>query len=471
MARKMLIVHGYSDGSGSFKDLGNFFVEHGKYRESDIYYTDYSSMDDDATFRDFADKLDEDYDRLFGEERIDVACHSTGSLVVRAWLAMRFERHSRRGQDLTCPVHHLLMFAPANFGSDLAKMGQSLLGKARTTFFNSHSFSEDALESGKHVLEGLEPASPFQWELSDYDLHGSGSSFFDPTRPQTQRCYPFVLAAGEGYKGLQARLIKKRKKPGTDGTVRICGTSLNTRKLTIDFRGDSTGFVWWPDKRYEEIPFAVFAGFNHGSIVHPSKSAAHKKRFLASDGPGTLALEALKVNGKQAYDAAAQRFAKALEANYAAMPASTQDRYQQIFFRVYDDVDREIDDFYADFFVLDANGKQHDKLTRQWDSKFESTYYRHSATPSCRVMMINLSELRSFVQSLRREKAKLVFEITAKAPVPNVTYQSGLYTVFDGAQSAPTRFIRENTTTLVRVVLNRREGSKLMNVKDSTQLS
>ena len=99
--------------------------------------------------------------------------------------------------------------------------------------------------------------------------------------------------------------------------MRICGTSLNTRKLTIDFRGDSTGFVWWANKRYEEIPFAVFAGFNHGSIVHPSKSAAHKKRFLAAQGPGALALEALKVNGKQAYDWAAQRFAKALEANYA----------------------------------------------------------------------------------------------------------------------------------------------------------
>ena len=70
----------------------------------------------------------------------------------------------RRLLDVPCPVHRLLCFAPANFGSDLAAMGQSFLGKFRTTFFNSHARKQDFLESGKAVLQGLEPASPFQWE-------------------------------------------------------------------------------------------------------------------------------------------------------------------------------------------------------------------------------------------------------------------------------------------------------------------
>ena len=63
MAKKMLIVHGYSDGSGSFEELGDFFVAHAGYSPKNIYYADYSSMDDEATFRDFGDKLDEDYER------------------------------------------------------------------------------------------------------------------------------------------------------------------------------------------------------------------------------------------------------------------------------------------------------------------------------------------------------------------------------------------------------------------------
>ena len=71
-------------------------------------------------------------------------------------------------------VEHLLMFAPANFGSDLARLGQSFLGKFRSTDFNSNHQGEDFLESGKIVLQGLEPASPFQWSHSADDLHGDG---------------------------------------------------------------------------------------------------------------------------------------------------------------------------------------------------------------------------------------------------------------------------------------------------------
>ena len=87
MATSLLIVHGYSDGSTSFTALGDFFVSQGLYTSDQVFYLDYSSMDDEATFRDFADKLDADYRTRFSGQRIDVACHSTGSLVVRAWLA------------------------------------------------------------------------------------------------------------------------------------------------------------------------------------------------------------------------------------------------------------------------------------------------------------------------------------------------------------------------------------------------
>jgi triacylglycerol esterase/lipase EstA (alpha/beta hydrolase family) len=93
MASKLLIVHGYSDGSTSFDALGEYLIEKGVYDKKDVYYVDYASMDDQATFRDFADKLDSDYQRLFpGNEQIDVICHSTGALVTRAWLVLHRER-------------------------------------------------------------------------------------------------------------------------------------------------------------------------------------------------------------------------------------------------------------------------------------------------------------------------------------------------------------------------------------------
>src|SRR6185503_18763944 len=222
MAAKLLIIHGYSDGATSFTGLRDFFVQNNAYPRDNVFLLNYDSLDDESTFEDFADKLDEDYKKLFQGERIDVACHSTGALVARAWLRMRYQRQVADGVKApVSPVEHLLMFAPANFGSDLARLGQSFLGKFRSTFFNSNHQGEDFLESGRIVLQGLEPASPFQWALSADDLHGDG--FFSVALGEGKVCFPFVFSAGRAYGGLEGRLIPSRGKAGTGGTVRICG--------------------------------------------------------------------------------------------------------------------------------------------------------------------------------------------------------------------------------------------------------
>ena len=51
MANKILIVHGYSDGSVSFFSLRDFFVRKGLYKREDVYLLDYASMDDDAMMK------------------------------------------------------------------------------------------------------------------------------------------------------------------------------------------------------------------------------------------------------------------------------------------------------------------------------------------------------------------------------------------------------------------------------------
>jgi len=480
MPAKMLILHGYSDGSGSFEGLREFFVDQAGYRAEDVYLLDYSSMDDDTIFEDFADKLNADYERLFGDEAIDVACHSTGALVVRAWLALRHERAYRRGgrrkKHFKSPVRRLLMFAPANFGSDLAGLGQSFLGKVRATFFNSNSHGEDFLESGKNVLRGLEPASPFQWRLSDLDLHGAHGSHFDGAdkAPENSRCYPFVLAASRGYGGVQGKLIKKRKKAGTDGTVRICGCNLNTDYVTIDFRigkdGNQEMFpVWDRDNpgtlnKYSDIPFAMFEGFNHGSIINPKG-----KKFLQPDGPGSLALEALKVKNYADYKRVAKKYTTADKSNRSRLKGAASHRFQQFFFKVRDDVNNDVEDYFIDFYVTGPDGVTHSKLTEQFDRQFESEFYVHSSDRACRVMMINCNKVEAFGKALRAAKAKLAFDVTAPGPLPNVRYQSGHVVVFDSSWNIDliaSPFIRPNTTMMVDIVLNREPNDKILAVKD-----
>lgn len=476
MAHKLLIVHGYSDGSTSFTGLGDFFVAQGIYAQENVFYLDYSSMDDEATFRDFADKLDHDHRTRLNGERIDVACHSTGSLVVRAWLALHAQRSRRRQlADVACPVHRLLCFAPANFGSDLASLGQSFLGKFRTTFFNNHSRREDFLESGKAVLQGLEPASPFQWELSWLDLHDA-STYFNPARPESQRCYPFVFAAGEAYGGVEAKLVRQRALPGTDGTVRIAGTSLNTRACTLDFREGGTKLLWWAPVKYQDIPFAVFAGFNHGNIIDPRHD-----RFDAPHGPGSLALQALRnTSDLTSYAHVADTFAKASAHNYTQMPSDRQDAYQQFFFVVRDDVDQVVEDYFIDFYVATRSPdappersefRAHQELTEYFDANFEGKVTRHSARPSHRVFMMNCRMLHEFWQKLIAANAVLMLEINGASSLPDVHYNLSQFVAFDPqADRAPGEpmLLQPNTTTLVDVVLNRRQRDQLLVIKNSS---
>ena len=455
MASKLLIIHGYSDGATSFTALRDFFIESGAYLRENVFLLNYDSLDDASTFEDFADKLDEDYQKLFGTERIDVACHSTGSLVSRAWLRLRYQRQVASGVKApVSPVEHLLMFAPANFGSDLARLGQSFLGKFRSTIFNSNHQGEDFMESGRVVLQGLEPASPFQWALSADDLHGGG--FFNVALGAGKVCYPFVFAAGKGFGGLQGRLIPARSKPGTDGTVRVCGTSLNTRKCVVDFAQPVVRPTWAEERKFPVIPFVIFGEYTHGSIVGVEKSFSS-----GANSAGNLALAAIQVKTPEEYSALAARFDAALRQQYSG------DDYQQFFFKVIDDVGFAIADYFLDFYVMLPSGQVDQKLTSEFDKEFESEFTRHSADTSCRVLLLNVTNLKKYLQKLRQARARLVFDISAKSPAAQVRYLPGYAVVFDGASPAlagePT-FLYPNTTTLVEIVLNRVESDKVLHL-------
>lgn len=449
MAAKLLILHGYSDGATSFTGLRDFFRLHG-YGRDDIFLLNYASMDDQSDFADFADKLDEDFAKQFPGERIDVACHSTGALVVRLWLDLHYSRQRAGGRSKPCsPVKHLLMFAPANFGSDLAEMGQSFLGKFRSTFFNSNRKSGDFLESGRLVLQGLEPASPFQWHLSERDLHGEG--FFNPDLGADNVCYPVVIAAGRGYGGLQARIIKDRKKPGTDGTVRICGTSLNTRRCLIDFCDREVTPSWREETKFSSIPFVICGDFNHGTIIEGGE------KFAA--GPGKWALKALAVDSFASYAALATECEHFTRRHYDGDP------YQQFFFKVQDDVGLAVTDYYIDFYVQRPDGTVHEGLTLEFDRTFEAEFYRHSADPSCRALMLNLVRLREYFRRLKSARARLVFDVFASSPIKEVHYLPGHAVVFDegSGQDGPS-FLHENTTTLVQIVLNRIASDQVLHL-------
>ena len=170
--------------------------------------------------------------------------------------------------------------------------------------------------------------------------------------------------------------------------------------------GAETRLTWSPETKFDHIPFAVFDGFNHGSIVERTTPG-----FADANGPGALALEALAVTDLAGYARAAARFAAVAEANYTRIQGDNRSRWQQFFFRVRDDVGQSVPDYFLDFFVVNARGRPDRDLTQAFDESFEAQFYTHSADTSHRVMMVNCDELRAFGARLAEKGARLVFDV------------------------------------------------------------
>ena len=343
-------------------------------------------------------------------------------------------------------------------------LGQSFLQKFRAVLFNNNVRPGQDFQSGKLVLQALEAASPFQWALSSQDLF-SNSYFAARQNPFENLCLPFIFAAGNFVTGIEADLVPNLGKPGTDSTVRICGTSLDARKCVVNFLGGRTEPTWVQETKFERIPFCVFNGFTHCTIVDPTQSEFTNPTL----GPARLLTLALGVDTQADYAEAVAVFDQTSSANYAAMPPPINVPYQQFFFKVIDDTGLPIDDYYLDFHVLNPNGSANLKLTQAFDNFLQADFYTHSVDHSCRVMMINCASLARYAKQIAEAKAQLAFSITALSPISEVSYEDGWCVVYDG-QAPPNpdfpSFLFPNTTTLVEVIVVRKESNQLLTLLD-----
>ena len=286
MANKMLIVHGYSDGSDEFHRAARLLHRDGHVPDEKSSSSTTRAWTTRQRSEDFADKLDDDYERLFGSanERMDVACHSTGALVVRAWLARCAA--GRGAGPITSEVSRgpPAVFAPANFGSDLAALGQSFLGKFRTTFFNS------ILAGGR--LPRVRRARPAGTRAGEPVPVGAlvlgpswRAAYFNPDGRPTSAAIPSSSPLAKATRASKPTAASTRE-AGTDGTVRIPGTSLNTRGA-LDFREAGPKRVVVGRDQAQADPLRRLCRIQSRQHRRPNQP-----RFTDPDGPGTLAIEA-----------------------------------------------------------------------------------------------------------------------------------------------------------------------------------
>jgi hypothetical protein len=457
-----VILHGWSDCSDSFVDMKKFLSKAGVAHVSEIFYADYESREDHITFDDVIDGLnDEFYRRGFisrdGRKKHDlnVIVHSTGGLVIRHWIHQHYRRNVDRIAD--CPIKRLVMLAPANFGSPLAHRGKSFLG----SLFKGRWKIGDLLEVGRNLLDGLELASPYQWELAHRDLLIDNPYFNDNQIQLT------ILVGVKDYTGLRGWI----NKPGTDGTVVIAGTSLDTVKVRLDFSRDKeagaeyTPFTWETTETVAEFGFGVLQGLDHGSIVGEVNGKSQSQ-------VGDLLVRALKTRRPADFTRLRSDLDAITQETYAA---TDKDRYQQFILHAVDEYRTPIADFTVEFSVVAADKQQDNivarqptraesRLSEQMNKTLLSEIHTHSADPSYRRLLVNLGEVKERLEEAERVLGKppaLAMRLYVPDRDRGIRYDVKTLqnvVLHDSTADANTRsptFFYENTTTLVEMCVNR----------------
>lgn len=251
MSNPLILIHGYSSQGTAFDKWKEILASKGV---GPIHTLTWQSLVNEINLPDIAEGFERAL-RVGGGlkpgEPFDCIVHSTGMLIVRQWLA--------RNPSRVYELKRLIALAPATFGSPVAKQGRGLLG---AIFKGRKELGPDFLEAGDQILDSLELASPYTWNLAHEDLFGD-TTFYgkDSNTP-----YVFVLCGDRtGFIG------KKLAGEGSDGVVRVAGASFNSRKIAIDFRKRSelkkaqrVRIMPWKNK---DSPVVIVPGADHGSII------------------------------------------------------------------------------------------------------------------------------------------------------------------------------------------------------------
>ncbi|HEX7046262.1 MAG TPA: alpha/beta fold hydrolase [Gammaproteobacteria bacterium] len=148
-----------------------------------------------------------------GQRPVAIVTHSTGGPVVRDWLQRFYVNRRKRA-----PISHLVMLAPANFGSPLAQLGRSRLARLKTWF--------NGVEPGLGVLDWLELGSPESLALNIEWMKTA-------PRLVKQGIFSFVLTGASIDHSLYDHLNSYTGELDSDGVVRVACANLNFRHVTL----------------------------------------------------------------------------------------------------------------------------------------------------------------------------------------------------------------------------------------------
>lgn len=289
-----------------------------------------------------------------GKEHFSCITHSTGGPVIREWVDKYYG--SERLNEL--PLDHLVMLAPANHGSALAKLGKARVGRIKAWF--------QGAEPGQQILDWLCLGSQGQFELAKNYIN------YDPVN---SGFYPFVLTGQTVDKKFYDFLNSYLVEAGSDGVVRVACANLNYsiirlienggNSISVLHRGEDLkckllrldGNIQRPAAvALGVVPGASHSGKNKGIMLSITRRNVHNKPVVNE------IFKCLKVNSETAYKDRISKLKTLTRQTQEKDRHSKTHRYIMIVFMIYDDQGDPINDY--DLFILAGDKYDPDKLPK-----------------------------------------------------------------------------------------------------------
>jgi hypothetical protein len=438
-----------------------------------IYLGQYVSFRDEVRVADISQALDAALtrepalqDALQSGQRLAMITHSTGGPVARDWWH-RYHVVRKR----PCPLSHLIMLAPANFGSALAQLGKSTVSRLKSWF--------QGVEPGQGVLDWLELGSPEAWQLNESWVRQR------PKWSAQGMVYPFVLTGQTIDRALYDHVNSYTDEVGSDGVVRVAAADLNATyvQLVQEFAPDDpvagaggpTRLVARVRKRAPRTALAVLPGLAHsGTRIGIMRSVKLRDSGALRPHPTVAAIiRCLAVKDDAEYEAVCDEF--------AALTAQTQEAEKiervkhlflferefrnpvtaQMIVRVRDEDGRQLDDF--DFLLTSWDPSHPDTAMRSPNPNllppgFFIDRQRNRRTRGTLTYFLDHEKLSQAPALGVRVTARPTPDPTrAKAAQPFVHHVSGELAARTGTLL---EYVQPNATLMLDIVLKRvvREG-------------
>jgi hypothetical protein len=476
----VVFVHGWSvRSSDTYGKLPERVVEEARARKwrieaRHVFLGKYVSFRDEITVDDLARGFEHALRAELGDTLTDgtrFACitHSTGGPVVRHWWS-RFYLKS----GAPCPMSHLIMLAPANFGSALAQLGKDRITRLKAWF--------DQVEPGTGVLDWLELGSPESWALNQ-DWIERGKDF-----ASTNGVYPFVLTGQAIDRKLYDHVNAYTGEPGSDGVVRAAAANLNATYLRLVERSADGAAGELVADRPKSSPVTAFK-------IVPRSSHSGKDlgilRSVKDDGKPHPTLEAvmrcLEVSAPQDYVELTKAFAAESDATQSdervdvvsrrLLPDSIYliDRFSMVIFRIRDDQGNQIGEFDLKLTGIPANARGNVKASPDLlPTDFLQDRQRNRRRPETLTFFLN-QDLMVGCPAIHHPRKPEV-TLRAEAPglkalglqiIPHLTkgFVHFVPAELDAATATIQQVLKPNQTTLVEVVMKRIIGQHVFRLQ------